>query len=153
MVGSRDLLPGSGAFICAPNGLLQYFTTQMPASVVQDLDVELDVCIARAELWSQGTAIETWAHVLQNNSAVPFCGSSAALGALIRGSSTAGDLNWMAGCVWEKIALIGSRVWWEYVAFNLNVADPLSRGCTRLAVQLGASGVEAKPMLLPDWVY
>ena len=66
-----------------------------------------------------------------------FIDNTAAQGALISGSSAVGVMSFIVGLVWELLAAQDISPWFEYVSSACNVADPLSRGSTDLAVSLG----------------
>ena len=142
--------PGCGALIATPSGCIQHFITACPIQAL-DWQVGSEVCIAQAECWTQGTAVSTWVDLLANNDAWFFCDNSSALGALIKGSSSAGDLNNMVGSIWHTLAIARCWAWWEFVPSALNVADHLSRGREDLAHELGSRRIEAKHMNVKAW--
>ena len=87
---------------------------------------------------------------MKDEDVICYCDNTTVLGALVRGSSSAADLNDIIGTIWETVASINCRVWWEYVPSQLNVADPLSRGCTALATSLGGEQVACQPLVIQE---
>ena len=134
-------LPMAGALLALPCGIVEYFACNVPHDVVQQFLVSAATCIARAECWAQAASLATWKELIRNNSTIAFCDSTAALGALIHGSSKAGDLNDIAGFVWDLACNWGLVLWWEWVPSHLNVADPISRGNFDMANLLGGRRV------------
>ena len=78
-------------------------------------------------------AVCTWGWILKGRSCIFFIDNQSALGAIVKGSSSAGDLSRIVGTLWDELNKYTITAWFEYVPTDLNMADPMSRGDAKFA--------------------
>lgn len=143
-------VPRLGGFLLCPSGHRAYFIVEMVDSWVNSTVHEPDFCIAQMEAYAAAVAVATWHNFLAHASCIFFIDNKSAMGALIKGSSPAGDLSDIVATTWDELNKHTITAWFEYVPSHLNMADPMSRGDASFAESFGAKKDIARlPAVLP----
>ena len=106
--------------------------------------------ITQAETLVAALVLQEVPHALQDVDALWFIDNQGAEAGLISGYSGALDSAAMLGVTHICLAALNCRVWWEYVASELNPSDGLSRAGLKDPWTL-QQGWDLRECQLPDW--
>ena len=107
--------------------------------------------INEAETVNVLLALRTWQRLLRNALVNIWVDSSTTKGVVTNGYSSSKVLTAMSAEVWYLADRLCCGLWIFRVPTKLNPADPLSRGCRKLALSAGFTEVEPAKMSISKW--
>ena len=118
--------PGLGTVILVPGQEVRGFAASVPPVLLRSFVVR-ETQIAPLEALAVLQATLQCRKLLKGCEVVWFCDNQAVCATLVKGSSPAPDIALIASAVHLLWALIGARVWIEWVDSSSNISDGLSR--------------------------
>ena len=122
--------PGLGGVLCGQGPHVRGMAATVPTLVTQDLE-ERATQIAPLEALAVLQATLCFAQQLHQRDVLLFVDNQAIVAALVRGTSPSPDIARIVSACHLVWAVLGARVWVEWVPTDSNVSDGLSRAGTR----------------------
>ena len=116
-----------GILVIPPTGPRYCSVLDVPTAVVDQWELRTTY-IGQGELIAGPLALWIYQDLLHNADATWYIDNTSAAAALIKGASPQQDSSDLAMLAALRAAVLGCRVWVEWVPTHQNPADPLSRG-------------------------